>query len=86
MTHPTITEIIAAGFDAAGGGEGFGTEHLKAVTLANAAPELLASLKDALRWLNSIAERYDIVDQMPNYCRGRVAMREAIITAETMPR
>jgi hypothetical protein len=51
-------------------------------TLEQIDAEVIACLKDAVRWLDAINERWAIVDQMPNCCRGRATMRDAIAAWE----
>ena len=46
-----IVDIIADGLDATTDGRGFNAEHLAAVRLATAAPDLLAACKAISTWL-----------------------------------
>lgn len=47
--------------------------------------ELLALVKDAVRWLDAIEQRMGIemIACMPNNCLGRPAMRQAIARMES---
>lgn len=69
---PTLVEIIADGIDASGDGRGFGVEHLKAVNLANAAPDLLAAAEALIEALNFAG------NMKSPWHKQRVALRAAI--------
>ena len=49
------------------------------------AQEVVGSLEDALRWLDSIAQiggEASLVNMMPNRCRSRRTMREVLLVAK----
>ncbi len=62
------------------GSVALGLDH-DAVSLEQIAGEVVESLRDALRWLNSIEHggRGDVLlNQMPNNCRSRRTMADAL--------
>jgi len=49
LEEKSVVLVIADGIDASTDGRGFTGEHKKACDLANAAPDMLAALEDALK-------------------------------------